>query len=201
VRPAVAAALAALALAGCGASAVQPSGERDIPRSLLEQVRPIGVGPRYQPPASGPLIGACRSRLGARVAAHVEVFAANRVVIVPAGIGTRAPRRVVDARIEAARCFSAIVTLDPTGVVFVRRGSDATLSELFRAWGQPLSSSRVASFRAKPPGRVVTFVDGRRSDVAPGRVPLGQHSEIVVEVGPYVPPHHAFEFAPTPHPD
>jgi hypothetical protein len=104
----------------------------------------------------------------------------------------------VDARIEAARCFGAIVTLDPTGVVFVRRGSHATVSELFRAWGQPLSPLRVASFHAKPAGRVVAFVDGRRSDLSPGSVPLAKHAEIVVEVGPYVPPHRSFSFAPIP---
>jgi hypothetical protein len=191
-------ALSTLALAGCGTSATPPSGDGRIPRSLLEEARPIGAGPRFQPRVNGPVVGACRSGLGPRMLAHVEVFADSRVVVVPAGIGTRPPRDTVDGRIDAARCFGAIATLDPTGVVLVRRGARATLSDLFRAWGEPLTPSRIASFRARPPGRVTVFVDGRRSKLAPGLVPLFEHAEIVVEIGPHVPPHRSFTFAPTP---
>src|ERR1022692_926592 len=76
----LAVALVAVALvAGCGSTgrALRTSG---IPRALVLEARPIGRGVRFQPPATGPVIGRCRRRLGPRNGVHVEVFAANRVV-------------------------------------------------------------------------------------------------------------------------
>jgi hypothetical protein len=142
------------------------------------------------------VIGPCRQALGSRVGVHVEVFAANRVVIIAAGIGTRPPRRLSEGRIAGARCYGALVTLDPTGVVLVRPAARLSLADLFRSWGQPLSSSRVASFASPRADRVAVFVGGRRWRGSPGRVPLAAHSEIVVEVGPHVPPHSAYRFPP-----
>jgi hypothetical protein len=54
----------------------------------------------------------------------------------------------------------------------------------------------VASFRASRGRRVEVFVDGRRWHGRPGRVPLRRHAEIVVEVGPHVPPHSSYTFPP-----
>jgi hypothetical protein len=127
---------------------------------------------------------------------HVELFAANRVVLLPAGIGTRPPRRISEGRISGASCYGALVTLDPTGLVLVRSGSHPELTDLFRAWGQPLSSRRLASFSASAHGSVSVFIDGRRWGGTPGEVPLRPHAEIVLEVGPYVPPHRAYAFPP-----
>ena len=144
----------------------------------------------------GPVVGPCRRSLGRREGVHVELFAADRVVLVAAGIGTRPPRRLSEGRISSARCYGELVTLDPTGLVLVRAGSRPVLADLFRAWGQPLSSRRLASFSASAGGSVSVFVDGRRWAGTPREVPLRPHSEIVLEVGPYVPPHHAYTFPP-----
>lgn len=174
-----------------------PSSQTIIPAALLRQARPIGRGPRFHPPASGPVPGPCTPTLGARTYAHVEVFAANRVVIVPAGIGVGAPWRMVDGRVRAARCYGALVSLEPTGVVLVRRGLRLTLTDLFRAWGQPLAPRRVASFTAPAAGGgSVVFVDGHRRYGAPGAVPLSPRAEIVIEIGPRVPPHASYAFGP-----
>jgi hypothetical protein len=167
-----------------------------VPAKLLAQARPIGHGARFHPPATGPMVGRCTSALGRRVGTHVELFAANRVVLVAAGIGTRPPLTRSGGRITAARCYSDLVTLEPTGVVLVRRGARLTLADLFRSWGQPLSKQRLASFSAAPGRTVEVFVNGRRRNVAPGSVPLGAHAEIVLEVGPHVPPHPAYNFPP-----
>jgi hypothetical protein len=78
------------------------------------------------------------------------VFAANRVVLVPAGIGTRPPLRRFAGRIADAHCYGALATIEPTGVVLVR----------------------------------------------PGAVRLLRHAEIVLEVGPPVPPHAVYTFPP-----
>ena len=181
-------------VAGCGSARTQTGATSSaIPRELLAQARPIGQGPRFHPPATGPVIGQCRRRLGLRYGAHVEVFGANRVVIVPAGIGARGPVRLSGGRVSSAACYGSLVTLDPTGVVLVRPGSRVLLSDLFRSWGEPLSRGRVASFAA-PAGSVAVFVGGRRWSGVPGRVPLTRHAEIVVEAGPYVPPHSSYTF-------
>ena len=183
-------------LSACGSAAHPPATGGSIPRQLEAEARPIGTGARFRPPARGPIIGACRRQLGPRFGVHIEVFGANRVVIVPAGIGARPPRRITDGRISAARCYGSLVTLEPTGLVLVRPGSHRSLADLARSWGEPLSAHGVASFPASASRPLRVFVDGRRWRGAPGGVPLSRHAEIVVESGPYVPPHRLYLFAP-----
>jgi hypothetical protein len=194
--------IAAAIATGCGtghstqgASGSNPA-DTQIPQGLLSQARPIGAGPDFQPPATGPVTGPCLAALGPRDGVHVEVFAANRVVLLPAGIGVRSPRPSVTGRITGASCYGALVTLDPTGLVLVRPGAGLTVAALFRSWGQPLSATELASFRAAAGTRVAVFVDGRPWPGAPGAVPLTRHAEIVLEVGPHVPPHSSYAFPP-----
>ncbi|HEX4089359.1 MAG TPA: hypothetical protein VHZ33_11615 [Trebonia sp.] len=174
----------------------QPTALAAIPRSLLSEARPIGTGPSFTRPASGPVTGSCRPSLGPRVGVHVEVFAANQVLLLPAGIGARPPWTKLTGRITAARCYGALVTLDPTGLVLVRPGSRLTLADLFRAWGEPLTRTRLTSFRASAGTQVAVFVNGRRWTAGPASVPLARHAEIVLEVGPHVPPHSGYAFPP-----
>jgi len=184
----------AVLLAGCSASAQPDTGT--IPRDLKLQARPIGRGPGFHLPATGRVLGPCRPRLGPRSGVHVEVFAENRVVLVASGIGTRPPRRLSSGRISSAGCYGDLVTLEPTGVVLVRPGARLTLAALFRSWGQPLSPARLAVFPAPPGLPVTVFVNARRWTGVPGNVPLRRHAEIVVEVGPRVPPHTSYTFPP-----
>jgi hypothetical protein len=181
-------------IVGCG------SGKRaatpPVPSALAAESRPIGQGAVFHPPARGRLVGRCRQQLGQRFGAHVEVFAANRVVLVPAGIGTLPPRSFSAGRISAARCYADLVTLEPTGLVLVRPAARLTLSDLFRSWGQPLSRRQLASFPARPGGGVAVFVGGRPWTAPPGAVPLTRHAEIVLEIGPRVPPHASYTFPP-----
>jgi hypothetical protein len=197
MKTAAVAALAAVVsvIAGCG-SQDRPAGTSALPRALVLQARPVGRGPRFQPGVSGPVVGACRRRLGARHGAHVELFASGRVVIVPAGIGTLPPRTSLSGRITSARCYGQVVTLEPTGLVLVRSGTRPSLADLFQAWGQTLSRARLGLFAAPAGTRVLVFVDGRRWRGAPGAVSLAPHAVIVLEVGPYVPPHVSYRFPP-----
>jgi hypothetical protein len=185
----------AILLGGCGSSGSEQT-HSNIPSALLAQARPIGRGARFHPPARGPVIGACRPRPGAREGAHVEVFAQNRVLLLAAGIGTLPPRRTFAGQITGARCYGALITLDPTGLVRVRAGAKLDVTDLFRSWGQPLSQTRLASFTAPTGSQVAVFVDGRKWHGLPGDVPLSRHSEIVLEVGPHVPPHASYRFPP-----
>jgi hypothetical protein len=191
-------ALVILVLAGCGSSTAASTApgaaaaQQAIPAALVAQARPIGRGAAFHPQARGSVPGICRASLGARDGVHVEVFAANRVVLVAAGIGVRGPVTRSAGRITGARCYGDLVTLEPTGVVLVTPGSRLTVGDLFRAWGQPLSGRGLLSFR----GRVSVFVDGHERSGPAGRVPLTRHAEIVLEVGPHVPPHPAYHFPP-----
>ena len=195
----------AVLVAGCGAATSPPAkgshpptpGHRagGIPRALLAGVRPIGRGPRFRPPVRGPVPGACTTPLGRRLRAHVEVFGADRVVLLAAGIGTRGPWRLSDGRLTRARCFGELVTLDPTGTVYFRAGHGLTVGDLFRAWGQPLGRGRIASFGG---GRVRVYVNGMAHGGSPAAVRLTEDAEIVLEVGPRVPPHVHFVFPRAP---
>jgi hypothetical protein len=187
----------ALAVAGCGTAArtqttaaIQTTAT--IPAALARGERPIGAGPRFHPSARGPAIGPCRRDLGPRAGVHVELFGAGKVILIAVGIGAPPPRRRVAGRIVAARCFGALVTRDPTGVLLVRPGARLTLADLFRSWGRTLSARRMLSFR----GPVSAWVGGRRWHGPVGEIPLTRHAEVVVEVGPHVPPHRVFRFPP-----
>lgn len=153
---------------------------------------PIGKGPRYQPPAKGPLGPSFRCRplplrQGPRV--HLELFANRRVVIVPAAIGLEGARLRL-GRVVAARCRGPLWTLDPSGVVRYEAG--ARLGELFAVWGEPIGLERLASFR----GQVAVYVNGGRRLGDLRRLRLRDRDEIVLEVGGYVPPHRSFRFPP-----
>jgi hypothetical protein len=139
--------------------------------------------------------GPCTGTLGRRSQAHIEVFGANRVVLLPAGIGTEPPRLIRDGRLTHARCFGALVTLDPTGVIYFRARERLTVGDVFRAWGARLGAGRIASFSG---GHVRVYVDGRPRAGSARTVPLVRGAEIVLEVGPTVPPHARFTFPPAP---
>ena len=162
-------ALVIIGLAGCGGTG---SGSSSLPANLAAGMRPIGAGVRFHPPVRGHPTGVCRPAPGG-LEAHVELFGANRVVLIPSGVG------------HQGRCFGSVVTLDPTGTVHFRSG--ATLRDLFRAWGQPLGPGRMAAFH----GHVRYYLAGRRVMATPS---LHEHAEIVLEVGPYVPPHSIYTF-------
>jgi hypothetical protein len=185
---------AAVVLAGCGSGAHRHAPAAGIPSSLAAAARPIGAGPRFHPTARGPVRGRCTPALGRRFGVHLELFAADRVVLLAPGIGVRRPWRSVGGRITRARCYGSPATIDPTGVVLIRPGSRGTVGDLFRAWGRLLGPRGILSFRST--GRVRAYVDGRPwTRTAPAAIPLTRHAEIVLELGPYVPPHRSFTFA------
>ena len=154
---------------------------------------PIGVGPRFHPPAAtvavirAEPVGRFRCVSGGRrYGVHVEVFARGRVVIVPAGIGVAVARG----------CSYPARTLEPTGVIEVRRGSSLTLGDFFRIWGQPFSITCLAGFRTTGSAPVRAYVAGRRWRASLRSIPLRRHAQIVLELGPFIPPHRAFLFRP-----
>lgn len=195
------------ALAGCGKAEHHVSAPLHLPPDYV----PVGVGlgRAFRPPptiaavrAGRPVAGLqCRRARGARYGAHLEIFAHNRVVAIPTGIGIRPPLELNEARVQDARCYYPVMTTDPTGVIEIRAGARVTLGTLFTLWGEPLSRRRVAGFHA-PRGRpLVAYVGTRPVGVArwrgdPRAIPLRRHTRIVLELASAIPPHTTYEFPP-----
>jgi hypothetical protein len=149
--------------------------------------RPVGVGPAYRLPprgdaaAGGSEVGGLRCLRGplpGPIVAHLEIFARRETLVIPAGIG-----------VVRARCRYPLRTLMPTGLIVAQRAG-LTLGDLFEIWGQPLGARRLAGFT----GPIVAFVAGRRVRGDVRRIPIRHHSQIVVEVSGYVPPHAHYVF-------
>jgi hypothetical protein len=184
---AVALALAAAAMlvaAGCGGGAAQDNGQ--VAGSPIV-TRPIGVGPGFRlsphgaAATKGAPIGDLRCRPGSRsgpIVAHLEIFARRETLVIPARIG-----------VVGERCRYPVRTLMPTGLIVAERPG-LTLGDLFAVWGQPLGRRSLAGFS----GPIVAFVAGRRVRGDVRRIPIRHHSQIVVEVSGYVPPHAHYVF-------
>src|SRR5437762_1831743 len=101
-------------------------------------------------------------------------------------------RIVNDTRVgvRGARCRAHTWTTTPTGVVRFDRA--AKLGDLFSVWGMPLGGRQLLSFH----GDVSLFRNGLRVRGDPRAVRLRAGDELVLETGPYVPPHRSFVFPP-----
>jgi hypothetical protein len=143
---------------------------------------PIGFGSRYQLKAGPPLPTRLPCSHGGKrtQAAHVELFANKRVLLLPAGVGA------------GDGCTYPVRTTAPTGVVEYVPAAKPTLGDLFDVWGEQLSGRGFAGFH----GAVSAWVGGRRWRGAVRAIPLTRYAEIVVEVGGYIPPHTFFLFPP-----
>jgi hypothetical protein len=147
---------------------------------------PIGLGPEFHPrPAIHAACAPAALAAGERV--HLELFAKGRVVIVPAAVGVRGAR-IALGRVRAARCRARVWTLDPTGVVQFE--GPTRLGQFFRVWGRRLLPAGLLSFG----GEVRLYVNGVRRRGDPRMLVLRDRDEIVLEVGPYIPPHRAYRF-------
>lgn len=177
------AALAALAVFGCGAQ----NSERSLPKSAPS----VGPTKSHRPPSLGaraararPIDGLrCTRARATRYGVHLELFAARRVVLIPPGIGIAPPRRREGAYVRGGRCSYPLRTSEPTGVIEVQAPPPTmTLGQFFAVWGQPLR------------GRA--YVNGRRWRDDPRSIPLTRHAQIVLEVRGYVRPHATYRFPP-----
>lgn len=150
----------------------------------------VGAGPRFRPaPGAHHVPGMrCVAKEQDRFGAHLELFAAGRIVVVPAGIGEAPPLRRSGAFIRSTRCSHPLRTREPTGLIELTR--DASLGELFAIWGRPLDRRRLLSFR----GAVRAWVDGKLFGGDPRDIPLRRHAQIVLVVGPDVPVHATYAF-------
>ena len=213
VRGALVGTLVCALLCGCAQEAAAPgrpvrrpsAGAQTAAFSVyLASSRRVGRGAGFRPSARGsrgdrgaPIDGMrCAGERSVGSAAHIEIFVADHVVIVPAGIGLAPPIRQRGPHLLIGRCAYPVRTVDPTGLVLSASDRSYTLGQLFAVWGQPLGQYVVAGFHASPHERVRVFVDGRLWQGGPADVPLARHSQVTIELGPYVPPHSSYLFPP-----
>jgi hypothetical protein len=206
--------IAAVAVAACGTSrgsapvgASPAAGQRAVALDV-SRTRPLGHGRAFQPPPYGRLVASaatlgalgCGRRASRAYGAHVELFAAGRRVLVPAGIGLAPPHQLEGALITHERCAYPLYTVDPTGVVRIAgdpaRRRPPSLGLLFAVWGQPLSTRALAGFHASRVRTVLAYVGGMRWRGDPRAIRLARHSQIVLELGPHVDPHPVYRFPP-----
>lgn len=198
--------LLAVMLVGCDRQAPDPQPPPAAARDPLP-IPPtprIGHGPRYMPPpargaaAHGEPVGRLRCETGAheRYGTHLEIFARGLDMVIPAGIGIAPPRDRDGAYVTGGRCSYPVRTVEPTGLIEVRRGLRATLGEFFDLWGQPLSRTRLVGFSARRGKFVSAYVNGRRWKGDPRLIPLRRHTAIVLEVSGYFPPTRVYAFPP-----
>jgi hypothetical protein len=147
---------------------------------------PIGAGPEYRPrPAVHAACASAPLRDGSR--AHLELFANGRVVVIPGGIGLEGIRTTA-GRVTEASCRAHVWTLDATGVFrFTRR---TTLGEIFAVWGRRLTPSRLLGFR----GVLRVYRNGVRLRIDPRTLELRDRDQVVLQVGPFIPPHASYRF-------
>ena len=193
---------------GSGDAVADSNAQKSLQKGM--RVPRIGSGTRYRPKAAGRLAASaalvasagpngdlhCTPTAGERFGVHLEIFARELDVVIPAGVGIAPPLRRDGAYVRGGRCSYPARTTEPTGQIEVEKGSSLTLGDFFDIWGQPLSSSRVLTFRARSGRRVTAFVDGRRWRGSPRSIPLQRHKAIVVEVGGYFPPTKRYLFPP-----
>jgi hypothetical protein len=193
----------ALALLPLACAACASAGPRDLGRpdrallaADLAHTRPAGLGTSFRPAATSAAIDTgrpvgpwrCHAHSATSYGVHVELFAERRGIVVPAGIGVSHPVRS-QSYVVSGRCLYPLRTTEPTGVVQVA-ASRGHLEELFELWGQPLTATRLGGFS----GPVTAYVDGKRWRGDPRRIPLRRHTQIVLEIGGYVPPHATYGF-------
>jgi hypothetical protein len=206
-RPVVAAALGA---AGIGALVAviavdrESDGESTTRARLFSRTPVIGRSPPYRPPPAGKAVATagpvgdlrCSRGSDERFGVHLEVFAKEIDMVIPAGIGVAPPRTRDGAYVRGGRCSYPARTLEPTGLIEVEESRRLTLGQFFDLWGQPLSRTRLVGFRARPGERVTAYVNGKRWRGEPRDIPLARHRAIALEIGGYFPPPRRYVFPP-----
>ncbi|MGH7727768.1 MAG: hypothetical protein ACREM2_03090 [Vulcanimicrobiaceae bacterium] len=106
---------------------------------------------------------------------HLTIVAHGRPVPIPDDVG----------RPVLAQCIYWLHTHTPDGIIHVESPvfRSFTLGQFFAIWGQPLTPTDVAGVRTKR-GAVRAYLDGHRYEGDPRTIPLSEHADIVLELGP-----------------
>jgi len=121
---------------------------------------------------------ACDAQEGQRIHIHQHLAILDRgvAVMVPFDVG----------RPAGIPCLYWLHTHTPDGIIHIEAPVDRsfTLGHFFDVWGQPLSRTRAASAVVTKGERMRVWVDGKVYPGDPRAIKLGDHTDIVIEVGP-----------------
>jgi hypothetical protein len=109
--------------------------------------------------------------------AHVDILYKGQPVPVAAQIGI------------PGTCFYWMHTHDTTGVIHIeapkaQASRQFTLGEFFKVWGQPLSSTQVATLKLAPGDQMKIWVNNQPYTGDPSKIVLRSHEQIVIDIGP-----------------
>ncbi len=130
--------------------------------------------------ARGQTIGgvACDAQEGQRIHIHqhLTILDKGQPITVPYDVG----------RPSGVPCLYWLHTHTPDGIIHIEAPVDRsfTLGNFFDVWTQPLSRIRAASAVVRRGERMRIWVDGKVYAGDPRAIKLGDHTDIVIEVGP-----------------
>jgi len=107
---------------------------------------------------------------------HLAIFDHGKPVPIPEDVG----------RPLFAGCFYWLHTHTPNGIIHVESPvvRSFSLADFFAIWGQPLSRTDVAGAKLRPGDKMTIWIDGRRYTGNPRSIPLTEHEDITIDVGP-----------------
>ena len=137
-----------------------------------------GGGAIAEAPSGNPVDGIrCDEAEGAvlHVHQHLTILDHGKPVPIPGDVG----------RPLFAPCLYWLHTHVADGIVHVESpvAMTFTLGNFFDVWGEPLSTTRLASAGVRP-GRLVVYLNGRAFRANPRTIELTNHADITLEAGP-----------------
>ena len=119
----------------------------------------------------------CQSMEGSalHIHQHLAIFDHGHPVAIPPDVGR-----------PLAGCYYWLHTHTPDGIIHVESPQmrSFTLGQFFAVWGEPLTPTDVAGARPRPGEHVVVWVDGSRYTGDPRALPLTEHLDVTIDVGP-----------------
>ncbi|HSC31198.1 MAG TPA: hypothetical protein VLD17_05715 [Gemmatimonadaceae bacterium] len=139
----------------------------------------VSASAQYAHPRGQPIDGiACDALEGQRIHIHqhLAIYDHGKAVGVPYDVGR--PRDVP--------CLYWLHTHTPDGIIHIEApvNRSFTLGNFFDVWVQPLSRTEAASAELEPGEQMRVWVDGKPYAGDPRAIALGDHTDIVIEVGP-----------------
>jgi hypothetical protein len=205
-RLAIHLAILVLAVAGCGGTANDGSGESRAQATQATQetaasaansvvLWPAPSDPLERTVAAG-LEPEPKEFLTNHVHAHLDVFVDGKPIVVPAGIGINIDDPEVrrfdepDGSVAyggitlcSTPCISPLHTHDATGIIHTESASPEpnTLGQFFTEWGVDLSESCVGEFCSPEP--IALYVNGEPYTGDPRAIELTDRKEIAIVMG------------------
>ncbi|MGH7649471.1 MAG: hypothetical protein ACREND_15245 [Gemmatimonadaceae bacterium] len=137
------------------------------------------IAAQYANPRGQPISGiACDAQEGQRIHIHqhVAILDHGKPVLVPYDVG----------RPDGVPCLYWLHTHTPDGIIHIEApvNRSFTLGDFFDVWIQPLSRTDAAGAELKKGEQMQVWVDGQPYAGDPRAIKLGDHTDIVIEVGP-----------------